>query len=108
MSLNVKIIINLLSKSLDPTLYRSVIGNLLYLIASIPDINYSVGVCARYQANPKESHVTVIKRIIKYDKSTSNFGVWYDKDTNNVLVGYSNADWASNADDRKSTSCGCF
>ena len=80
------------------------IGSLLYLTASRPDISYSVGVCAKYQANPKESHMTALKRIIKYIKTTTDFGVWYSKDTNVVLVRYSNADRAGNADDRKSTS----
>ena len=84
------------------------IGSLLYLTASRPDISYSVGVCARYQTNPKESHMTALKRIIKYVKTTVEFGVWYSKDTSDVLAGYSNADWAGNADDRKSTSRGCF
>ena len=49
-----------------------------------------------------------LKRIIKYVKSTANFSVWYSKDTNDVLIGYSNVDWARNANDRKSTSRGCF
>ena len=80
------------------------IGYLFYLTASKPDINYSVRVCARYQANPKESHMTALKRIIKYVKTTAEFSVWYNKDTNVVLIRYSNTDWAGNADDRKSTS----
>lgn len=80
----------------------------LYFIASRPDFSYSVGVCARCQANPKESHVIIVKRIIKYVKSTSNFGVWYDNDTNDVLARYFNADCASNSDDRKSTFGRCF
>ncbi|XP_050255137.1 secreted RxLR effector protein 161-like [Quercus robur] len=84
------------------------IGSLPYLTASKPNITYNVGVCARYQANPKESHVNAVKRIIKYVKSTSNFGVWYDKDTNDVLAGYSDDDWANNANDCKSTFGGCF
>ena len=84
------------------------IGSLLYLIASRPDISYSVGVCARYQANPKESHMTALKRIIKYVKTTANFGVWYSKDTNDVLAWYSDADWAGNVDDKKSTLGGYF
>ena len=91
MSPNVKLTVNSLGKSVDPTLYRSMIGSLLYLIANIPDISYCVGMCAIYQANPKESHITAIKRIIKYVNSTSNFGVWSDTDTNDVLAGYSNA-----------------
>ena len=91
MSPNVKLIVDLLGKSVDPSLYRSMIGSVLYLTASRPDINYNVGICARYQANPKKSHMTALKRIIKYVKTTADFGVWYNKDTNNVLTGYSNA-----------------
>ena len=92
----------------DPTLYRSMIGSFLYLTASRPDISYSVGVCARYQANPKESHMIALKRIIKHVKTTVDFGVWYSKDINDVLAGYSDTDWVGNANDRKSTSGGCF
>ena len=91
MSPNVKFTIDLLGKSVDSSLYRSMIGSLLYLTASRSDISYSMGVCARYQANPKESHMIALKRIIKYVKTTADFGVWYSKDTNDVLAGYSNA-----------------
>ena len=108
MSPNVKLTIDLLGKSVDPSLYRSMIGSLLYLTTSKPDISYSVGVCTRYQANPKESHMTALKRIIKYVKTTAEFGVWYSKDTSDVLTGYFDANWAGNANDRKSTSGGCF
>ena len=108
MSPNVKLTVDLLGKSVDPSLYRSTIGSLLYLTASRLDISYSVGVCARYQANPKESHMIALKIIIKYVKTTAEFGVWYSKDTSDVLAGYSDADWAENANDRKSTSGGCF
>ena len=52
--------------------------------------------------------MTTLKRIIKYVKTTVEFSVWYSKDTSDVLIGYSNADWAGNADDRKNTSGGCF
>ena len=108
MSPNIKLIVDLLGESVDPTLYRSMIGNLLFLTTSRPDISYNVGVCTWYQANPKESHLTTIKRIIKYIKSTSNFGVWYGKDTNDVLARYFDVDWASNSNDCKSTFGGCF
>ena len=57
--------------------------------------------CARYQANPKESHMIALEKIIKYAKTTTDFGVWYNKDTNDVLTGYFDADWAGNADDTK-------
>ena len=106
--LNVKLTVDLLGKSVDSSLYRSMIGSLLYLTASRPDISYSVEVCERYQANPKESHMIALKRIIKYVKTTADFDVWRSKDTNNVLAGYSGTDWAENADDRKTTSRGCF
>ena len=72
---NVKLAVDLLGKSVDSSLYRSMIGSLLYLTASRPDISYNVGVCARYQANPKESHMIALKRIIKYVKTTADFGV---------------------------------
>ena len=90
--------------SVDPTLYRSMIGSLLYLTASRPDICYSVGVCARYQSDPKESHITVVKRIIRYISGTLDYGIWYSKDTNISLASFSDANWAGNANDRKSTS----
>ena len=108
MSSNVKLTVDLSGKSVDSSLYRSMIDSLFYLTASRPDISCSVGVCARYQANPKESHMIALKRIIKYVKTTTDFGIWYRKDTNDVLTGYSDADWAWNANDRKSTLGGCF
>ncbi|XP_062100106.1 uncharacterized mitochondrial protein AtMg00810-like [Humulus lupulus] len=92
----------------DPTLYRSMIGSLLYLTASRPDISYSVGVCAQYKGNPMESHVTVVKRIIRYVNGIQEYGIWYSKETNSNLVCFSHADWVGNVDDRKSTSGGCF
>jgi len=108
MSTSVKISSDLTGKSVDPSLYKSMIGSLLYLTASRPDIAFSVGVCARIQANPKESHLTVVKRIIRYVNDTISYGIWYSRETNLVVAGYSDADWTGNADDRKSTSGGCF
>ena len=97
---NVKLTVDLLGKSVDSSLYKSMIGSLLYLTASRPDISYSVGMCARYQANPKESHMIALKRILKYVKTTVDFVTWHDKDTNDILARYSNTDWARNVDDR--------
>ena len=108
LSLNVKLTVDFLDKSVDSSLYRSMIGSLLYLTASRPDISYNAGVCAKYQANLKESHMIALKRIIKFFKTTADFGVWYSKDTNDVLAGYSDIYKAENANDRKSTSGGCF
>ncbi|XP_060969738.1 uncharacterized mitochondrial protein AtMg00240-like [Cannabis sativa] len=92
----------------DPPLYRCMIGGLLYLTASRPNISFSVCLCARYQANPKQSHLSAVKRIFKYLPRTVNYGLWYSCDTNTSLVGYSDSDWAGCLDDRKSTSGGCF
>ena len=95
-------------KNVEQILYRGMIGSLLYLTASRPDISFSMGVCARYLSDPKESHLSSIKRIIRYVNGTSNYGIWYSFDTNASLVGFSDTDWAGNCNDRKSTSGGCF
>ena len=93
---------------MSPTLYRSIIRSILYLTTSRLDIAFSIGVCARYQAAPKESHLTAVKRIIRYINGIADYGLWYSKDSNACLAGYSNADWAGSVDDKKSTSGGCF
>jgi hypothetical protein len=91
-------------KDVDPTLYRGMIGSLLYLTASRPDIMFSVCCCARFQANPKESHVTAVKRIFRYLIGTSNLYLWYPLESNLDLMGYTDADYAGCLSDRKSTS----
>ena len=108
MSSSTKLNVDSSGVEVSPTLYRSIIGNLLYLMASRSDIAFSVGVCARYQAALKESHLIVVKRIIRYVNGTPDYGLWYSKDSNACLAGYSNADWAGSVDDRKSTSGGYF
>ena len=107
MSSSAKLSRDAIGIEVDPTLYRSMIRSLLYLTASKPDIAFSVGVCARFQAAPKESHLTIVKRIIRYINDTYDYGIWYSEDSNECLVGYSDADWAG-CIDRKSTSDGCF
>ncbi|KAL0552084.1 hypothetical protein IC582_011180 [Cucumis melo] len=89
-------------------LYRSMIGSLLYLTTSKLDIAYVVGICVWYQSDPRTSHLNAVKRIIKYVHGTTDFGILYSYDTSSKLDGYCNADWAGSADDRKSTSSGCF
>ena len=91
----------------DQKLYHSMIGSLLYLCASRPDIMFSVGKCARYQAAPKESHLVAVKRIFRYLLHTPNFGLWYPKGSIFHLMGYSDADYAGEKKDRKSTSGSC-
>ena len=82
-------------------------GSLLYLTASQPDIMLSVCLCARYQANPKESHLTAVKKITKYLKGTTNVGLWYPKGTSLNQIGFSDFDFARCKLDRKSTSGTC-
>ncbi|KAI5312678.1 hypothetical protein L3X38_041852 [Prunus dulcis] len=72
--------------------------------AGRPDISYSVGVCASFQSDPKESHLFVVKGIIKYVSGTIDFGLWYTYDTSVNLVGYSNVDWTGCSDYKKSAS----
>ena len=89
------------------TKYRGMIGSLLYLTASRPDIMFSTCLCARYQANPKESHLTAVKRIMKYLKGTVDVGLWYPKGSTCSLIGYTDSDFAGCKLDRKSTSGTC-
>ncbi|KAL1191699.1 Retrovirus-related Pol polyprotein from transposon RE1 [Cardamine amara subsp. amara] len=95
-------------ESVDEKLYRGMIGSLLYLTASRPDICMAVGVCARYQAKPKISHLLAVKRIIKYVKGTVNLGIYFTKDTTKEFMGFCDAYWAGSLDYRRSTSGGCF
>jgi hypothetical protein len=94
-------------KSIDQKVYRSMIGSLLYLCASRPDIMLSVCMCARFQANPKECHLMVVKRIFRYLVHTPNLGLWYPNDSTFDLPGYSDLDYAGCKVDRKSTSRTC-
>jgi hypothetical protein len=91
----------------DQKLYRSMIGSLLYVTASRPDVMFSVCMCARFQASPRESHLKATKRILRYLKHTQDVGLWYPKGSNFELVGYSDSDYAGCKVDRKSTSGTC-
>jgi hypothetical protein len=94
-------------KSVDQKVYRSMIGSLLYLCASRPDIMLFVCMCARFQDDPKEVHLRAMKRIMRYLVYTPKFGLWYHKGSTFDLIGYSDADWAVCKIDRKSTSETC-
>ena len=80
-------------KSVDITSYRGMIGSLLYLTTSRPDIMFTTCLCARFQANLKESHLVAVKRIFKYLKGTPNLGIWYPKGTGFDLIGYRDSDF---------------
>jgi len=91
----------------DSTKYRGLIGSLLYLTTSRPDIQFGVCLYARFQTNPKESHFKVAKRILKYLKGTINVGLWYPCESNIILSGFSDSDYAGCKLDRKSRSGTC-
>ncbi|GJV74600.1 retrovirus-related pol polyprotein from transposon TNT 1-94 [Tanacetum coccineum] len=90
----------------DQTTYRRMIGGLMYLTASRPDIAFATFVCARYQARPTVKHLKEVKRIFRYLRQSYNMGLWYPKDSGFELIAYSDADHAGCKDDCKSTSGG--
>ncbi|GJU34089.1 retrovirus-related pol polyprotein from transposon TNT 1-94 [Tanacetum coccineum] len=84
----------LLGKPIDSTLYRGMIGSLMYLTSNRLDLIYAVSLCARYQAKPTDKHLNEVKRIFQYLKRTINMGLWYSKDTGISLTAYADADHA--------------
>ncbi|GJZ29241.1 putative ribonuclease H-like domain-containing protein [Tanacetum coccineum] len=90
----------------DQTTYRRMIGGLMYLTASRPDIAFATFVCARYQARPTVKHLKEVKRIFRYLRQSYNMGLWYSKDSGFELIAYSDVDHAGCKDDCKSTSGG--
>nr|GEV81646.1 uncharacterized mitochondrial protein AtMg00810-like [Tanacetum cinerariifolium] len=91
----------------DSSKYRGMIGSLLYLTTSRPDIMFSVCLCARFQENPKTTHLEAVKRIFRYIRGTSHFGLWYPKGTEIEIVVYADFDHAGDYVDRKSTGGVC-
>ncbi|GJV66240.1 retrovirus-related pol polyprotein from transposon TNT 1-94 [Tanacetum coccineum] len=92
--------------SIDQRKYHSMVGALMYLTASRPDIVHATCYCARYQAKPTEKHLTGVKRIFRYLKNTINMRLWYPKDTGFELTAFSDSDHAGCLDSRKRTSAG--
>ncbi|GKC06661.1 retrovirus-related pol polyprotein from transposon TNT 1-94 [Tanacetum coccineum] len=95
---------DLAGKPINETLHRRMIRSLMYLTVTRPDIQFSTCLCARYQANPKESYLIAVKRILKYLKGTPSPGLWYLKCLGFDLKVYSNSDYAGCNMDSKSTS----
>eukprot|EP00253_Pinus_taeda_P013208 PITA_13208 len=94
------------SKDFDPRLYKSIVGSLMYLTATRPDIMYDVSLISRFMERPKKAHWQAAKRILRYVKGTKRFGILYTVSECSDLVGYTDSDSAGSVDDRKSTS-GC-
>ncbi|GKF44229.1 hypothetical protein Tco_0130781 [Tanacetum coccineum] len=90
----------------DQTTYRRMIGGLMYLTASRPDIAFATFVCARYQARPTVKHLKEVKWSFRYLRQSYNIGLWYPKESKFELIAYSDTDHAGCKDDCKSTSGG--
>ncbi|GJR54971.1 hypothetical protein Tco_1405492 [Tanacetum coccineum] len=95
------------AENMDVHLYRSMIGSLMCLTASRPDIMFAVCACARFQVTPKVSHLHAVKRIFRYLKGQPKLGLWYPRDSPFDLEAFSDSDYAGASLDRKSTTGGC-
>jgi hypothetical protein len=96
------------SPDVDQSSYRSMIGNLLYITTSCPNIMYVVGMVGIYQVSPKQSHLLAIKIIFSYLKGTMDYGLWYPRNQNFQLSVHLDVDWVNCVDERKRTSGGAF
>jgi hypothetical protein len=103
MGTNSHLYLDLCGTPIDQKVYRSLIGSLLYLCVSRPDIMLSVCMRVRFQDAPKDYHLRAVRRIMRYLVLTPNLGLWYPKGCHYELLGYSDADYAGCKVDRKST-----
>ncbi|KAI3462288.1 hypothetical protein Pfo_018951, partial [Paulownia fortunei] len=87
----------------DETMYRQLVGSLIYLNLTRPDISFAVDIVSRYMQNPKKSHLEAVRRILRYVKSTIDYGLLYKKGEGCKLFGYCDADYAGDHDTRRST-----
>ena len=96
------------SESVEQKIYRSMIGSILYVTTTRPDVMNAMCQVARFQSSPKASHLLAIKRILRYLKGTIDYGLWYPKGKNLDLYSFTDADWVGCVDDQKSTSGAAF
>ena len=105
---NLKLLSDALSKSIDATMYRQMIGSLMYLTNTGPDICFAMNTLSQYLTDPRSVHLTAAKHILRYLKGTVDYGLKYDANQKINLEGYVDSDWAGSTIDRKSTSGCCF
>jgi hypothetical protein len=91
-------------ENVDSTMYKQLVGSLMYLTATRPDMMYVVCLISRYMANPKEEHMQIAKRVLRYLRGTLDFGLFYRRRSASKLLAYTDSDYARDVDDRKSTS----
>ncbi|GJT92791.1 hypothetical protein Tco_1081636 [Tanacetum coccineum] len=94
---------DLMGIPVDQTRFKGMVGSLMYLTASRPDLVFAVCMCARYQAKPTKKHFEAIKRVFRYLKGTINMGLWYPKDNAMSATAYADADHAGCQDSRRRT-----
>nr|GEZ92230.1 hypothetical protein [Tanacetum cinerariifolium]GEZ92242.1 hypothetical protein [Tanacetum cinerariifolium] len=95
---------DLQGKAVDLTRYHGIIGSLMFLTTSRPDLQFAICMCVRYQAKPTKKHLHAVKRIFQYLRGTINMGLWYSSDSCIALTSFTDADHASFQDTRRSTS----
>ena len=103
MAQNEKISKNDGEKLEDPFVFRSLVGSLLYLIATRPVLIFPAGLLSRFMSSPSNNHMRIAKMVLKYIRGTTDLGIWYSKIGGVKLIGYANNDWAGSVDDMKST-----
>ena len=103
-----KLLIDTSSELIDVTLYRQIIGLLMYLTNTKPDICFAVNTLSQFLVEPRHVHLVVSKHVMRYLKGTMDYGLSYDGDHDFTLNGYTDVDWAGSVADRKKTFGCCF
>jgi hypothetical protein len=91
-------------RKVNSTVYKQIVGSLMYLTATRPDIMHATGLISRYMECPREMHLLVAKRIMRYLKGTLEYGLFYKKGVKSDLIAFTDSDYAGDQDDRRSTS----
>jgi hypothetical protein len=108
METNLKLLVDTLSKLVNATLYRQIIGSLMYLRNTRPDICFVVNTLSQYLVEPRRVHLVATKHVMRYLKGTLDYGLCYTGDHDFRLCGYTDLDWTGSASNKKSTSRCCF
>jgi hypothetical protein len=108
MEAKLKLLVDTSSDLIDATLYRQIIGSLMYLMNTRPDNCFAVNTLSQFLVEPRHVHLVAAKHVMRYFKGTIDYGLSYDGDHNFTLSGYTDSDWARSVADRKNTSGCCF
>jgi len=92
------------SPPVDETLFRQLVGSLIYLTTTKPDLSFAVSYISRFMTNPKTNHCIAAKHVLHYVHGTSDYGLLYTRSATPQLSGFTNSDWVGSTNDRKSTS----